>query len=58
VPGWTSAGDEGFAASMTDTMRRRAGKVTAAQHASEKEREDSLLRMLDNRQQQQQRAMM
>mmetsp|Transcript_53077 Transcript_53077/g.84428 ORF Transcript_53077/g.84428 Transcript_53077/m.84428 type:complete len:1823 (+) Transcript_53077:55-5523(+) len=53
APGWTSAGDEMFQSSMTETMRRRADRVAADQQASAKDREDSLLKMLDKRQEQQ-----
>lgn len=54
--GWASGED--LSSSMSQTMRRRAEKVAADQQANTKEREDSLLRMLDNRQQQRQRAVL
>jgi len=59
-PGWAAPGEDA-ALSLTLTMRQRAEKVAADQRASAKDREDSLLRMLENRQQgmiekQQQRA--
>lgn len=46
--GWTGAGDD-LSSSLSFTMRRRAEKVAADQNANAKDREDSLLRMLDNR---------
>lgn len=54
--GWTGAGDD-FSSSMSMTMRRRAEKVAADQSATAKDREDSLLRMLDNRQTRQRAVM-
>jgi len=49
TPGWEGRGDEASSA-LTQTMRRRAEKMEADQKSSAKEREDSLLKMLDNRQ--------
>jgi len=56
VAGFAGAGDD-FSSSMSGTMRRRAEKVAADQNATAKDREDSLLRMLDNRQTRQRAVM-
>jgi len=50
--GWSGlSGDAGAPAGVVDKTRRRAAQVAAGQSANAKDREDSLLRMLDNRQQ-------